>query len=178
MLSTCARRTEAGRKVETADRSSIVPRRWTLRAMLSSVEYAGGVLKCWRGGRDDLALPSRRARARVSAAGDASLRPWPREQHACMRASGSPPVAPSESTDSADVLGLRMLAPAEGLHGRHRPLRARYSDFAICPCGGISQICQWYRVCDAGALRAEPLATLLSCAVKNPGFSWRISGPV
>ena len=27
-------------------RSSIVPRRWTLRAMLSSVEYAGGVLKC------------------------------------------------------------------------------------------------------------------------------------
>ena len=46
VLSTCARRTEAGRKVETADRSSIVPRRWTLRAMLSSVEYAGGVLKC------------------------------------------------------------------------------------------------------------------------------------
>ena len=24
----------------------------------------------------------------------------------------------------------------------------------------ILQICQWYRVCDAGALRAEPLATL------------------
>ena len=24
---------------------------------------------------------------------------------------------------------------------------------------GILQICQWYRVCDAGALRAEPLAT-------------------
>ena len=37
---------------------------------------------------------------------------------------------------------------------------ARYSDFAICSCGGILQICQWYRVCDAGALRAEPLATL------------------
>ena len=35
-----------------------------------------------------------------------------------------------------------------------------YSDFAICSCGGILQICQWYRVCDAGALRAEPLATL------------------
>ena len=55
-----------------------------------------------------------------------------------------------------------VLAPAEGLrpvHGRHR-IRARYSDFAICSCGGISQICQWYRVCDAGALRAEPLATL------------------
>ena len=29
------------------------------------------------------------------------------------------------------------------------------------------QICQWYRVCDAGALRAEPLATLMSCAVKS-----------
>ena len=28
---------------------------------------------------------------------------------------------------------------------------------AICSCGGILQICQWYRVCDAGALRAEPL---------------------
>ena len=28
-------------------------------------------------------------------------------------------------------------------------------------------ISQWYRVGDAGALRAEPLATLLSCAVKN-----------
>ena len=46
---------------------------------------------------------------------------------------------------------------------------------AICSCGGISQICQWYRVCDAGALRAEPLATLLSCAVKKctgPQRSW------
>ena len=50
---------------------------------------------------------------------------------------------------------------------RHHAVRARYSDFAICSCGGISQICQWYRVCDAGALRAEPLATLLSCAVKT-----------
>ena len=49
----------------------------------------------------------------------------------------------------------------------HRRIRARYSDFAICSCGGILQICQWYRVCDAGALRAEPLATLLSCAVKR-----------
>ena len=50
----------------------------------------------------------------------------------------------------------------------HRPVRARYSDFAICSCGGILQICQWYRVCDAGALRAEPLATLcLACAVKT-----------
>ena len=48
---------------------------------------------------------------------------------------------------------------------RHRRICARYSDFAICSCGGILQICQWYRVCDAGALRAEPLATLLSCAV-------------
>jgi hypothetical protein len=25
---------------------------------------------------------------------------------------------------------------------------------------GALQICQWYRVCDAGTLRAEPLATL------------------
>ena len=55
-----------------------------------------------------------------------------------------------------DVLG----APAEGLHGPDHAVRARYSDFAICSCGGILQICQWYRVCDAGALRAEPLATL------------------
>ena len=31
----------------------------------------------------------------------------------------------------------------------------------------MSCSCQWYRVCDAGALRAEPLATLMSCAVKN-----------
>ena len=30
----------------------------------------------------------------------------------------------------------------------------------------MSCSCQWYRVCDAGALRAEPLATLMSCAVK------------
>ena len=92
VLSTCARRTEAGRKVETADRSSIVPRRWTPAEC--SHRYAGGVLKCWRGGRDDLALPSRRARARVSAAGDASLRPWPpREPHAstgCLGGGGFP----------------------------------------------------------------------------------------
>ena len=116
----------------------------------------------------------------MSAAGDASLRPWPREQHACMRASGSPPVAPSESTDSADVLGLRMLAPAEGLPGRRvdrrtRSLRRRtkiprYARILIIffSCGGMSCSCQWYRVCDAGALRAEPLATLMSCAVKMP----------
>jgi hypothetical protein len=39
----------------------------------------------------------------------------------------------------------------------HHMVSARYSDFAICSCGGILQICQWYRVCDAGALRAEPL---------------------
>ena len=76
--------------------------------------------------------------------------------------SGFPSVAP-ESTDLADVLGFNftdVLAPAEGLHGADHAVRARYSDFAICSCGGISQICQWYRVCDAGALRAEPLATL------------------
>ena len=74
------------------------------------------------------------------------------------------------STDLADVLGFNftnVLAPAEGLPGAHHAVPARYSDFAICSCGGILQICQWYRVCDAGALRAEPLATLLSCAVKT-----------
>ena len=65
----------------------------------------------------------------------------------------------------------KILAPAEGLHGAHHAVRARYSDFAICSCGGILQICQWYRVCDAGALRAEPLATLLSCAVKTDNAS-------
>ena len=43
------------------------------------------------------------------------------------------------------------------VHGAHHAVRARYSDFATCSCGGVSQICQWYRVCDAGALRAEPL---------------------
>ena len=53
---------------------------------------------------------------------------------------------------------------------------------AICSCGGILQICQWYRVCDAGALRAEPLATLYilrgvrskelgSCFLSFLGFS-------
>ena len=55
-------------------------------------EVPCALLKCWRGGRDDLALPSRRARARVSAAGDASLRPWPREPLAstgCLRAGGA-----------------------------------------------------------------------------------------
>ena len=33
--------------------------------------------------------------------------------------------------------------------------------------GVYSGISQWYRVGDAGALRAEPLATLMSCAVKR-----------
>ena len=67
------------------------------------------------------------------------------------------------STDLAGVLGFNftnVLAPAEGLP----PSTAQIADschgiriLAICSCGGISQICQWYRVCDAGALRAEPL---------------------
>ena len=76
------------------------------------------------------------------------------------------PLSCSQSTDLADVLGFNftnVLAPAEGLrpvHGAHHMVSARYSDFAICSRGGILQICQWYRVCDAGALRAEPLATL------------------
>jgi len=50
---------------------------------------------------------------------------------------------------------------------------ARYSDFAICSCGGIVQICQWYRVCDAGALRAEPLATLYILRGQNSSFFQR-----
>ena len=41
---------------------------------------------------------------------------------------------------------------------------------AICSCGGILQICQWYRVCDAGALRAEPLATLYILRGQNTSF--------
>ena len=58
----------------------------------------------------------------------------------------------------APVKRMDVLAPAEGLHaGPDHAVRARYSDFAICSCGGVSQICQGYRVCDAGALRAEPL---------------------
>ena len=44
------------------------------------------------------------------------------------------------------------MAPAEGLHGADHMVSARYSDFAICSCGGLLQICQWYRVCDAGGL--------------------------
>ena len=73
------------------------------------------------------------------------------------------------STDLADVLAFtNVLAPAEGLRPRLRShgFCTVFGYVAICSCGGILQICQWYRVCDAGALRAEPLATLLSCAVK------------
>ena len=56
---------------------------------------------------------------------------------------------------------------------RHHAVRARYSDFAICSCGGILQICQWYRVCDAGALRAEPLGHPLYLARSKPrGAIW------
>ena len=57
----------------------------------------------------------------------------------------------------APVKRMDVLAPAEGLPGADHAVRARYTDFAICSCGGVLQICQWYRVCDAGALRAEPL---------------------
>ena len=71
------------------------------------------------------------------------------------------------STDLADVLGFNFT----GMH-QLKACTAQIAQFvhgirilAICSCGGILQICQWYRVCDAGALRAEPLATLLSCAV-------------
>ena len=81
------------------------------------------------------------------------------------------PVAAFVVAQFAPVKRMDVLAPAEGLPAPHHAVRARYSDFAICSCGGVSQICQWYRVCDAGALRAEPLATLLSCAVKIVFFS-------
>ena len=105
--------------------------------------------------------------------------PWDRSDSAAAVLRGRRPRArwarsaafPSGSAKARiwRILGFNftnVLAPAEGLHGPDHAVRARYSDFAICSCGGISQICQWYRVCDAGALRAEPLATLLSCAVK------------
>ena len=74
-----------------------------------------------------------------------------------------------------------VLPPAEGLPGRRvdrrtRSLRRRtkiprYARILIIffSCGGMSCSCQWYRVCDAGALRAEPLATLMSCAVTIDG---------
>ena len=40
-------------------------------------------------------------------------------------------------------------------------------------CVGVLQICQWYRVCDAGALRAEPLATIyILRGHKNWPVSW------
>ena len=74
------------------------------------------------------------------------------------RSAAFPLLSCSESTDLADVLGFNftnVLAPAEGLPGAHHAVRARYSDFAICSCVGLLR--QWYRVCDAGALRAEPL---------------------
>ena len=69
---------------------------------------------------------------------------------------------------------LYVLAPAEGLGPTSHGF-CRYSDFAICSCGGISQICQWYRVCDAGALRAEPLATLYILRGQKRGQSLALS---
>ena len=64
-----------------------------------------------------------------------------------------------KSTDLADVLRFNFTSwhqlkacPAQIAHFVHG-IRI----LAICSCGGILQICQWYRVCDAGALRAEPL---------------------
>ena len=77
------------------------------------------------------------------------------------RSAAFPQLLPKhESTDLADVLGFNftdVLHQLKACHGGDHAVRARYSDFAICSCGGILQICQWYRVCDAGALRAEPL---------------------
>ena len=109
--------------------------------------------------------------------------PWARSDSAAAVLRGRRPRArwarsaafPSGSAKARiwRILGFNftnVLAPAEGLP----PSTADIAQFvhgirilAICSCGGISQICQWYRVCDAGALRAEPLATLLSCAVKR-----------
>ena len=67
---------------------------------------------------------------------------------------------------------MDVLAPAEGL----RPSTAHITQFVhgirillFARVGVYRRFvnAQWYRVCDAGALRAEPLANLLSCAVKK-----------
>ena len=55
---------------------------------------------------------------------------------------------------------------------RDHMVSPRYPDFAICLCGGMA-ICQWYRVCDAGALRAEPLATLYILRGHKGRGPWR-----
>ena len=73
------------------------------------------------------------------------------------RSAAFPPKARKHGFGGRSCFNFTGMAPAEGLHGADHAVRARYSDFAICSCGGILQICQWYRVCDAGALRAEPL---------------------
>ena len=148
-------------------------------------------------GRDSMSPPSSPTRTPSTAGGSGAGRdsaccagrlrpppPWDRSDSAAAVLRGRRPRArwarsaafPSgsaKSTDLADVLlsTLRMSWHQlnEGLHGPDHAVRARYSDFAICSCGGILQICQWYRVCDAGALRAErALRTpFISCAVKT-----------
>jgi len=78
------------------------------------------------------------------------------------------------SSPRTDGLGTHPFCmPGRRVDRRTRSLRRRtkiprYARILIIffSCGGMSCSCQWYRVCDAGALRAEPLATLMSCAVK------------
>jgi len=77
------------------------------------------------------------------------------------------------SSPRTDGLGTHPFCmPGRRVDRRTRSLRRRtkiprYARILIIffSCGGMSCSCQWYRVCDAGALRAEPLATLMSCAV-------------
>ena len=83
------------------------------------------------------------------------------------------------SSPRTDGLGTHPFCmPGRRVDRRTRSLRRRtkiprYARILIIffSCGGMSCSCQWYRVCDAGALRAEPLATLMSCAVKNIKFA-------
>ena len=61
------------------------------------------------------------------------------------------------------VHGIRILLFARGRVWRGLRRRGRGYIALLVNCRFLRQR---YRVCDAGALRAEPLATLLSCAVK------------
>ena len=150
-------------------------------------------------GRDSMSPPSSPTRTPSTAGGSGAGR-----DSACCAGRLRPPPPWDRSDSAAAVLRGRrprarwarsgafpQLLRKHGFGGRsafnftswhqlkawvpHRRIRARYSDFAICSCGGISQICQWYRVCDAGALRAEPLATLYILRGQNPTRSSLLS---
>ena len=56
-----------------------------------------------------------------------------------------------------------VLAPAEGLHPTSHGFCTVFGFCYLLVWGYIADLSKRYRVCDAGALRAEPLATLLSC---------------